>query len=104
KAEYAGQIDQATSKEAIAEIVKKAQDDNAARLAEEAAQAELAKAKEAAKATITGLASLPETSKAEYAGQIDQATSKEAIAEIVKKAQDDNAARLAEEAAQAELA
>ncbi|MCJ0538652.1 CAP domain-containing protein, partial [Enterococcus cecorum] len=105
KVEYAGQIDQATSKEAIAEIVKKAQDDNAARLAEEAAQAELAQAKEAAKATVTGLASLPEASKAEYAGQIDQATSKEAIAEIVKKAQDDNAARLAEEeAAQAELA
>ena len=105
KAEYAGQIDQATSKEAIAEVVKKAQEDNAARLAEEMAQAELAKAKEAAKATITGLASLPEASKAEYAGQIDQATSKEAIAEVVKKAQDDNAARLAEEeAAQAELA
>ena len=105
KAEYAGQIDQATSKEAIAEIVKKAQDDNAARLAEEeASQAELAKAKEAAKATITGLASLPEASKAKYAGQIDQATSKEAIAAIVKKAQDDNVARLAEEMAQAELA
>ena len=94
KAEYAGQIDQATSKEAIAEIVKKAQDENAARLAEEMAQAELAQAKAAAKATVTGLASLPEASKAEYAGQIDQATSKEAIAEIVKKAQDDNAARL----------
>ena len=58
------------------------------------AQAELAQAKAAAKATVTGLASLPEASKAEYAGQIDQATSKEAIAEIVKKAQDDNAARL----------
>ena len=105
KAEYAGQIDQATSKEAIAEIVKKAQDDNAARLAEEeTAQAELAKAKAAAKATVTGLASLPEASKAEYAGQIDQATSKEAIAAIVKQAQDANASRLAEEAAQAELA
>ena len=105
KAEYAGQIDQATSKEAIVEIVKQAQDDNAKRLAEEAAQAELSKAKAAAKATITGLASLPEASKAEYAGQIDQATSKEAIAEIVKQAQDDNAARLAEEeASQAELA
>ena len=38
------------------------------------------KAKAAAKATITGLASLPEASKAEYAGQIDKATSKEAIA------------------------
>ena len=105
KAEYAAQIDQATSKEAIAAIVKQAQDDNAKRLAEEAAQAELSKAKAAAKATITGLASLPEASKAEYAGQIDQATSKEAIAEIVKQAQDDNAARLAEEeASQAELA
>ena len=104
KTQYQNQIDQATSKEAIAAIVKKAQDDNAKRLAEEAAQAELAKAKEAAKATVTGLASLPEASKAEYAGQIDQATSKEAIAEIVKKAQDDNAARLAEEMAQAELA
>ncbi len=105
KAEYAGQIDQATSKEAIAEIVKKAQDDNAARLAEEeTAQAELAKAKAAAKATVTGLASLPEAGKAEYAGQIDQATSKEAIAAIVKQAQDANASRLAEEAAQAELA
>ncbi|MCJ0553561.1 CAP domain-containing protein, partial [Enterococcus cecorum] len=105
KAEYAGQIDQATTKEAIGAIVKQAQDDNAKRLAEEMAQAELAKAKEAAKATITGLASLPEASKAEYAGQIDQATSKEAIVEIVKQAQDDNAKRLAEEeAAQAELA
>ena len=104
KAEYAGQIDQATSKKAIVEIVKQAQDANAARLAEEMAQAELAKAKAAAKATITGLASLPEASKAEYAGQIDQATSKEAIAEIVKKAQDANAKRLAEEMAQAELA
>ncbi|XBG81498.1 hypothetical protein V4S33_12285 [Enterococcus cecorum] len=63
-----GQIDQATSKEAIVEIVKQAQDDNAKRLAEEeAAQAELAKAKAATKATITGLASLPEASKAEYA-------------------------------------
>ncbi|XBG72812.1 hypothetical protein V4S28_11745 [Enterococcus cecorum] len=39
------QIDQATSKEAIAAIVKQAQDDNAKRLAEEAAQAELSKAK-----------------------------------------------------------
>ena len=105
KAEYAGQIDQATSKEAIAAIVKQAQDENAKRLAEEeASQAELAKAKAAAKATITGLASLPEASKAEYAGQIDQATSKEAITAIVKQAQDDNAARLAEEMAQAELA
>ena len=105
KAEYAGQIDQATSKEAIAAIVKQAQDDNAKRLAEEMAQAELSKAKEAAKATVTGLASLPEASKAEYAGQIDQATSKEAIAAIVKKAQEENATRLAEEeAAQAELA
>ncbi|CAI3366958.1 CAP domain-containing protein [Enterococcus cecorum] len=104
KAEYAGQIDQATSKEAIVEIVKQAQDDNASRLAEEAAQAELAKAKEAAKATVTGLASLPEASKAEYAGQIDQATSKEAIVEIVKQAQEENAKRLAEETAQAELA
>ena len=91
KTQYQNQIDQATTKEAVAEIVKKAQDDNAARLAEEeAAQAELAKAKETAKATITGLASLPETSKAEYAGQIDKATSKEAIAAIVKQAQDDN--------------
>ncbi|XBG72811.1 hypothetical protein V4S28_11740 [Enterococcus cecorum] len=63
-----GQIDQATSKEAIAEIVKQAQDDNAARLAEEeASQAELAQAKATAKVTVTGLASLPETSKAEYA-------------------------------------
>ena len=70
--------------------MKQAQDANASRLAEEAAQAELAKAKAAAKATVTGLASLPETSKAEYAGQIDQATSKEAIVEIVKQAQDDN--------------
>ncbi|XBG81497.1 hypothetical protein V4S33_12280 [Enterococcus cecorum] len=61
------QIDQATSKEAIAAIVKQAQDDNAKRLAEEAAQAELSKAKAATKATITGLASLPEASKAEYA-------------------------------------
>ncbi|HJF78058.1 MAG TPA: hypothetical protein K8U99_00325, partial [Enterococcus cecorum] len=74
----------------IVEIVKQAQEENAKRLAEETAQAELAKAKAAAKATITGLASLPETSKAEYAGQIDQATSKEAIVEIVKQAQDDN--------------
>ncbi|XBG72814.1 hypothetical protein V4S28_11755 [Enterococcus cecorum] len=62
-----GQIDQATTKEAIGAIVKQAQDDNAKRLAEEMAQAELAKAKEATKATITGLASLPEASKAEYA-------------------------------------
>ncbi|XBG81500.1 hypothetical protein V4S33_12295 [Enterococcus cecorum] len=63
-----GQIDQATSKEAIAEIVKKAQDANATRLAEEeTAQAELVKAKVATKATVAGLASLPETSKAEYA-------------------------------------
>ena len=91
KAEYAGQLDQATSKEAIAAIVKQAQDDNAQRLAEEeASQAELAKAKAAAKATITGLASLPEASKVEYAGQLDKATSKEAIAAIVKQAQDDN--------------
>ncbi|MCJ0543341.1 CAP domain-containing protein [Enterococcus cecorum] len=106
KATYTSQIDQATSKEAIAEIVKQAQDDNAKRLAEEeASQAELAQAKAAAKATITGLASLPEASKAEYAGQLDQATSKEAIAAIVKQAQDDNAQRLAEEeASQAELA
>ena len=104
KAEYAGQIDQTTSKEAIVEIVKQALDDNAKRLAEEMAQAELAKAKSAAKATVTGLASLPEASKAEYAGQIDQATSKEAVTAIVKQAQDDNASRLAEEASQAELA
>ena len=104
KAEYAGQIDQATTKEDVAEIVKQAQEENAKHLAEETAQAELAKAKEAAKSTITGLASLPEASKAEYAGQIDQATSKEAITAIVKQAQDANASRLAEEAAQAELA
>ena len=105
KTQYQNQIDQATTKEAVAEIVKQAQDENAARLAEEeAAQAELAKAKEAAKATITDLASLPEASKAEYAGQIDQATTKEAVAAIVKQAQDDNAKRLAEEASQAELA
>ena len=90
KAEYARQIDQATSKEAIAAIVKQAQEENAKRLAEEASQAELAQAKEVAKSTITGLASLPEASKAEYAGQIDQATTKAAVAEIVKQAQDDN--------------
>ena len=104
KTQYQNQIDQATSKEAVAAIVKQAQDENAKRLSEEASQAELVKAKEAAKATITGLASLPEASKAEYAGQIDQATTKEAIAEIVKQAQADNASRLAEEMAQAELA
>ena len=104
KTQYQNQIDQATTKETVAEIMKQAQEENAKRLAEEASQAELAKAKEAAKATITGLASLPEASKAEYAGQIDQATTKEAIAAIVKQAQDANAARLAEEASQAELA
>ncbi|XBG86094.1 hypothetical protein V4S38_11605 [Enterococcus cecorum] len=63
-----GQIDQATSKETITAIVKQAQEENAARLAEEeASQAELAKAKAATKATVVGLASLPEASKAEYA-------------------------------------
>ncbi|XBG86092.1 GA module-containing protein [Enterococcus cecorum] len=67
KTQYQNQIDQATSKEAIVEIVKQAQEENAKRLAEETAQAELAKAKAAAKAIVTGLASLPEASKAEYA-------------------------------------
>ena len=104
KTQYQNQIDQATSKEAVAAIVKQAQDENAKRLSEEASQAELVKAKEAAKATITGLASLPEASKAEYVAQLDQATSKEAVTAIVKQAQDDNASRLAEEASQAELA
>src|SRR5699024_7402151 len=90
KTQYQNQIDQATTKETVAEIVKQAQEENAKRLAEKMAQEELAKAKAAAKATITGLASLPDASKAEYAGQLDKATSKEAIAAIVKQAQDEN--------------
>ncbi|MFR3065037.1 S8 family serine peptidase [Peptoniphilus sp.] len=84
---YKASIDGAENKDAIDAILSAAQGENANR--EEAKKA-LLQEKEDAKAKIDLLDELSDTEKAEAKKQIDQAENKDAIDQIVKKAEEKN--------------